>query len=101
MKRLKLSVDDLRAYVQPGLYRHYDKNGRLLYVGETVNFLARTANHLQDAKWRDQIHTIELQPMPKAEAVRQSFKLFMLKPLFGIGTARNERLPDPSSLHCR
>jgi hypothetical protein len=67
-KRLRLSVRRLRRFLQPGLYRHFDEHGRLLYVGQTDNCLARSADHLREAVWRDKIHTIELEPMPKAQA---------------------------------
>jgi hypothetical protein len=70
--KLTLSAEDLqklRHLLISGLYRHFDAQGRLLYVGETRNFLNRTAYHLRHAKWREEICRIELQPMTKANAM--------------------------------
>jgi hypothetical protein len=53
--KLTLFVEDLRRFQISGLYRHFDAQGRLLYVGETANFLNRTMDHLRYAEWRDKI----------------------------------------------
>jgi hypothetical protein len=66
--RLKLSIADLQRYQQSGLYRHFNAEGRLLYVGETTNFIIRTTDHLRRASWRDEIHAVELEPMSKEAA---------------------------------
>ena len=40
--KLKLWAKDIRKFLQSGLYRQFDAAGRLLYIGETDNFLARS-----------------------------------------------------------
>lgn len=65
---IRVLADDLRRHLTSGLYRHFNTSGELLYVGETDNFLARSLGHLKKSRWRAEIHAIELQPMPKAEA---------------------------------
>lgn len=43
------------------VYRHFDSGGRLLYVGCSRNPLARSAGHLSQASWADDIARIEVQ----------------------------------------
>ena len=42
------------------LYKHYDANGDLLYVGITVSTIRRTREHIKRAEWYDQIVRIEI-----------------------------------------
>ena len=73
--KVTLQADDIRLFCQSGIYRHFDKNGTLLYVGQTTNFLSRSACHLDAAPWRDEIHKIELEPMSKEEAMSQELEI--------------------------
>lgn len=43
------------------LYRHFDGGGMLLYVGISLNTVARTQQHRAGAKWFDQIARIEIE----------------------------------------
>lgn len=53
------------------LYRHFDAAGALLYVGVSVDVLARTANHLRDAHWSRQIAQITVARFEsRSEALR-------------------------------
>lgn len=45
------------------LYRHFDTSGRLLYVGQSLSFLARLAGHKNSA-WFDEIASITIQRFP-------------------------------------
>ena len=58
--KLTLWVEDIRKFLQSGLYRQFDAAGQLLYIGETENCLARSVGHLRMAAWKHEIHTIEL-----------------------------------------
>jgi hypothetical protein len=42
------------------LYRHYDKNGRLLYVGISLSAIARLGEHKKSSHWFWQIARIEV-----------------------------------------
>jgi hypothetical protein len=42
--KLILWAEDIRKYIQSGLYRQFDAAGRLLYIGETDNFSARSVD---------------------------------------------------------
>jgi hypothetical protein len=81
--KLTLWVEDIRKYLQSGLYRQFDVAGRLLYIGETENFLVRSIDHLPYTPWKDEIHTIELEPMSKAEAKELEPKIIAVElPLY-------------------
>lgn len=43
------------------LYRHFDAGGRLLYVGISVNALARLAGHKSNSEWFSQIATVTVE----------------------------------------
>lgn len=58
-----------RTNVATILYRHFDKQGRLLYVGISLGVLHRTSRHKAGSSWFDQIATITLEHFPnKANA---------------------------------
>lgn len=53
------------------LYRHFDASGELLYVGISLNTVARTQQHAYGALWFEQIKRIEIEwhaNRPAAEA---------------------------------
>jgi excinuclease UvrABC nuclease subunit len=54
------------------LYRHFDKDGRLLYVGIAVSTLARLAGHRSGSHWFGQITRIEIERFPSQCAARQA-----------------------------
>jgi predicted GIY-YIG superfamily endonuclease len=66
------------------LYRHYQPNGDLLYVGITLSVLERTDRHLQVAEWRETICLIVIEPFATREealeaervAIRNEFPKF-------------------------
>ena len=43
------------------LYRHFDSEGRLLYVGISYNALARLSQHENDKPWADDICSVTIQ----------------------------------------
>jgi len=43
------------------LYRHFDKDNNLLYVGVSLNALNRLAQHKQHAHWFNQINRVEIE----------------------------------------
>lgn len=50
------------------LYRHYDKNGMLLYVGVSQSFVQRTKQHLRLSHWSDDIATIKIERFETRDA---------------------------------
>lgn len=43
------------------LYRHFDANGELLYVGISINPNSRSASHKSSSDWFSQIHRIDVE----------------------------------------
>ena len=49
------------------LYRHYDSNKKLLYVGISLNAAARLAQHRDAAHWFDAITDVKIETYPTRE----------------------------------
>ncbi len=49
------------APMKTQLYRHFDKNRNLLYVGISLSAIQRLEQHKTDSKWFNQIATITVQ----------------------------------------
>jgi hypothetical protein len=47
--------------VRTALYRHFDKNGNLLYVGVSLNAIERTISHRDKSHWYNDIARIEIE----------------------------------------
>lgn len=52
------------------LYRHFDKDGRLLYVGCSLAALRRFADHGNVSQWFDKIARVEIENFETIEAAR-------------------------------
>jgi predicted GIY-YIG superfamily endonuclease len=57
------------------LYRHYQPDGDLVYVGITLSILDRTDTHLQDARWRKLICLIVIEPFATREEALQAERI--------------------------
>lgn len=53
---------------QTDLYRHFDKDGVLLYVGISFRAIVRQAAHSNAAPWWDNVTTITVERLPSREA---------------------------------
>jgi predicted DNA-binding transcriptional regulator AlpA/predicted GIY-YIG superfamily endonuclease len=51
------------------LYRHFDREGRLLYVGISMNVFARLAQHRRESHWYSQITRVEIEHFDSREEV--------------------------------
>jgi excinuclease UvrABC nuclease subunit len=47
--------------MQTGLYRHFDKNGDLLYVGISLNVFMRLYQHKDSSHWFSEISTVTIE----------------------------------------
>jgi hypothetical protein len=87
---LRTRVDlgpNINTDIPTELYRHFDADGRLLYVGIAMNPLARLAQHRYGrAPWFDQIQRIEISRFRnRLEAVRAERRAIKEEaPLFNI-----------------
>jgi len=58
------SIIEEESEVETELYRHFDSAGKLLYVGISLNTVARLAQHRNESNWFKQIDTIKIQHFP-------------------------------------
>lgn len=72
------------------LYRHFDKNEKLLYVGVSLSFLQRTAHHKTRTYWWSSIDkiTIEKFKTRKASIDAETLAIEIEKPKFNINKKR-------------
>lgn len=53
------------------LYRHFDAEGVLLYVGRSISAVARLGAHKREAGWWDDIATVTIEKVPQ-HAIRNA-----------------------------
>jgi len=77
------------------LYRHFDKDGRLLYVGISLHAILRLTQHRADSHWFDDIATTTIKKFKsKDDAIRAEVRAIRHeKPLYNISRAKR---PDAS-----
>jgi len=87
--------------VRATLYRHFDANGVLLYVGCTINMPRRTYEHTSFSPWKDRISRTETTEFDThAEALKAEKKAIQSEnPLFN--TIRYKRRHRQYSAHLR
>lgn len=70
------------------LYRHFDGDGRLLYVGIAISSTVRLSGHRTSAHWFDQITRIEIERFPTRKAAMEAEMLAIgrEKPLHNLIT---------------
>ena len=78
------------------MYRHFDKNGKLLYVGVSYTTFERLMQHRAASDWFDRIVRIEIERFPTREAALWAEEIAIKeeKPLFNVGhslTVPNKR----------
>ena len=66
------------------LYRHYDGNGQLLYIGISLCAVARLAQHRQKSSWVDDIRLVKIERCSsRNDASRKELKAIQAEsPLF-------------------
>lgn len=82
------------------VYRLYDTDGGLLWVGTTANFKARLAHHKSTRSWGPDIfsHIIEEFPTAEDAAMREEELIESLAPLFNVRPG-GEQMPGPRKRH--
>jgi len=75
------------------LYRHYNKEGRLLYVGISLNTVTRLSQH-KGATWFHEIHRIDITHYPARGKAEQEEKkaIHAERPLWNKIHAKKDRL---------
>ena len=75
VERRRASLKPLTRAEAPDLkhlYRHYDFDGKLLYVGVSNNVLRRWDDHKHKATWADQVAVITVDHYPTREAAEDA-----------------------------
>jgi len=54
------------------LYRHFNARGELLYVGISLDAIARSAAHARSARWWDEVAQIRIASYPSQEAAAEA-----------------------------
>ncbi|WP_448679960.1 GIY-YIG nuclease family protein [Pseudomonas nicosulfuronedens] len=74
------AAERIEALPKPGfLYRHFDADGALLYVGISLNAISRLAQHKDHAHWFQLIARVEIEQHPSREAAIQAEKIAITK----------------------
>lgn len=83
------------------LYRHFSADGRLLYVGISLQAVTRTMQHRNRARWYAEITRIDLEWFPSRSAAEHAEKLAIKaeKPLYNIihNKAHNNAAQKPKA----
>jgi excinuclease UvrABC nuclease subunit len=68
------------------LYRHFDCNGTLLYIGISLSAISRTAVHIKTCEWAERIANISVHPYGTREEALEAEKIAITneKPVFNI-----------------
>ena len=71
------------------LYRHYDKEGILLYVGISLNIIIRTAKHENKSHWWRQICNIKIQHFSTRKEAEEAEREAISKenPLYNVASS--------------
>jgi predicted GIY-YIG superfamily endonuclease len=81
------------------LYRHFDENGLLLYVGMSANPVRRTRDHAGYEKWFSEIREIKMQPFEsRSDALENERQAILIeKPKFNVyGQGKTAKSDDPA-----
>jgi hypothetical protein len=83
------------------LYRHYDAQGRLLYVGISSSALLRMAAHKVNASWFNDVARIEIEAHPsrKAAQAAEAAAIESEKPLHNYIHNRPKRTKEGEAVH--
>lgn len=78
------------------LYRHFDSNSKLLYVGISQGVMTRTYSHERKSEWFDQVVRIEIEHYATEEAARNAEKVAIKNehPIFNL--THNVKIEKPS-----
>lgn len=82
------------------VYRHFDGDGRLLYVGCTLNPIQRTIHHSTQAKWFERIAHITIEWFDSSSDALEAERSAIRDegPLFNGKGNRPQPVTDPASI---
>jgi predicted GIY-YIG superfamily endonuclease len=73
-QRVEVVIRYIKSLAKPVayLYRHYEVDGTLLYVGISLNAVARLGQHSNTAAWYHRIARIEIEPFMSRREAREA-----------------------------
>lgn len=79
------------------LYRHFSRDGRLLYVGISLSWPARTKAHAKGSRWFEQVAKVEIERFPTREIALSAEReaITRERPAFNIMHNRGAARPSP------
>jgi|SRR5262245_7516044 len=79
------------------LYRHFDAEGTLLYVGASCDPFKRAREHMNESNWFHEVATITLERFLTAELLNEAEKLAIQRegPIFNIAYRKHTQNPAP------
>lgn len=77
------------------LYRHFDGQGRLLYVGISLDALTRLGEHRANSAWFDRITRVEIQRHPTREGALEAEQIAIWKEKPECNIQHTVRPPPP------
>ncbi len=73
------------------LYRHFNKDGVLLYVGVSFNALCRLRQHAEVSSWFDEISRVEIEKFPSRETALKGEREAIKRETRGTISTQNPR----------
>jgi excinuclease UvrABC nuclease subunit len=92
------------SFAKPCVYRHYNDEGELLYVGTSVNPLTRLYDHQLGSRWFDDIAYIEIEHFETIDQamVAETHAITEERPLYnGMLRPYGMKLTDPQIAELR
>jgi len=85
------------------LYRHFSKDGKLLYVGVSKSEAKRRQQHAAEAKWYSEIDRVEIEVFDSREAALAAEKAAILteRPIHNIESRRVLSKKGDAKRHAR
>lgn len=82
------------AETKTALYRHFDEDGELLYVGISLNTIARLSQHQRHSEWFGLIARVEIQWFDNRQLAESAERQAILveRPRFNIAHAKQNVL---------
>jgi hypothetical protein len=76
-----------RSHMRTALYRHFDSENRLLYVGISLHAVIRLAGHRRHARWFDEVATVTIEWFETRDVALKAEQCAILKerPRFNNG----------------
>lgn len=85
------------------LYRYFDIDGNLLYIGISVNFMVRASQHKSSSRWFDRISYVNVTHFPNRELAIRAERLAISNemPIYNKQRAQFPKSSDGDYIYIR